>query len=82
MGVVRKIAAGVLVAVVLIVGAVIAVVLFVALVNVSSSGPEEPSYNDDGLYEDHLNDRGRELTDEHRRQQCEEARQDIPGLTC
>jgi hypothetical protein len=82
MGIVRKIAAGVLVAVVLIVGAVIAVVLFVALVNVSSSGPEEPSTSDDGLYEDHLNDRGQELTDEYRRQQCEEAREDIPGLTC
>jgi hypothetical protein len=84
MGVVRKIAAGVLVAVVLLVGALIAVVLFIALVNVTSGGPDpdEPSYSDDGLYQDYLDQQGRQATDEEARLKCEEARQDNPDLTC
>jgi hypothetical protein len=34
------------------------------------------------LFEDYLDQCGRELTDQQRRQQCDEAREDIPGLTC
>jgi hypothetical protein len=82
MGIVRKIAMGLLATVVLAVAGYLALALLVALVNAASSGPEEPSYNDDGLYEDHLDQRGQDATDELRRQQCEEAREDIPGLTC
>lgn len=82
MGMVRKIAMGLLATVVLAVAGYLALALLVALVNATSSSPEEPSSSDDGLYEDYLDQRGRELTDQHRRQQCEEAREDIPGLTC
>jgi hypothetical protein len=81
MGTVRKIAAGLLVAVVLVVGAFVAVVLFVALVNGTSSGPEDPP--DDGVYEDQLNDQlGRDASEEEARLRCEEAQEDVPGLNC
>jgi hypothetical protein len=80
--IVRKIAVGLLVTLVLAVGAFLAVVLFVALVDMSSSGPDEPSTTDDGVYEDYLNEQGRRATEEEERLRCEEAREEIPDLTC
>jgi ABC-type Na+ efflux pump permease subunit len=55
MRIVRKIAMGLLAAVVLAVAGYLALALFVALVNATSSGQEEPTYNDDSLYDDYLN---------------------------
>jgi hypothetical protein len=59
MRIVRKIATGLLATVVLAVAGYLALALFVALVNVTSSGQEEPTYNDDNLYDDYLNEQGR-----------------------
>lgn len=80
---VRKILGGLLALVVIAVIGYVALALFVALVNTTSgAAPEDPPYSDDGAYEDYLNQRGRELTDEYRRQQCEDARADNPDLVC
>jgi hypothetical protein len=67
---------------VLAVAGFLALALLVALVNAASSGPDGPPSTDHGIYEDYLDQRGRELTDQQRRQQCEESREDIPELTC
>ena len=82
MGVIRKIAMAVLATLVLAVAGYLALWLLVALTNATSSGPEPTYDNDSGAYEDYLDQRGQDATDELRRQHCEEARDDIRELTC
>jgi hypothetical protein len=59
----------------------IAGALFVALVNSTTNSPEEPP--DTGLTPEQVGEEiGRPVLEEESRQRCEEAREEIPDLSC